>query len=342
MRKRGVMALAGAAATVGAGLAAERAFVKRRRRDDPEAAQSFGLRRGVRPHYVTRPDGARLFVEEIGPKAKRGAVFIHGSALRTDVWHYQMEGLGGHRLVFYDLRGHGRSTPKGDADFSLTTLGEDLVAVIEDSGMDEVVVVGHSIGGMLALQLAASRHDLLGSPLKGLVLVNSTYGPGAETVIGGTAVARIERLARRPLDFLGAKHEYLHRLRSLVRPSDTLFLAVALAAFGPSPSARQVDFTYDMTADTNTDVIFDLIRSYRDLNVGDKLGDITIPALVIGGTHDRLTVPDASEFLAAHLPKAELKLFERCGHMSMLERHREFNSILTAFLDDTLGKKRGK
>jgi pimeloyl-ACP methyl ester carboxylesterase len=337
MRRRGIVALAGAAATVGAGLAAERAFVKRRRRNDPEAAESFGMRRGERPHFVDRPDGARLFVEEIGSKSQRGAIFIHGSALRTDVWHYQMAGLGKHRLVFYDLRGHGRSEPKGDADFTLKTLGDDLVAVIEDSGLEEAVVVGHSVGGMLALQLLADRRDLLGSPIKGLVLVNSTYGPGAETVIGGTAVARIERAARRPLDFLGAKSEYVHRLRTLVRPSDTLFMAVALAAFGPSPSARQVDFTYDMTADTNTDVIFDLIKSYRDHDVGDKLGDITVPALVIGGTHDRLTVPDASEYLAAHLPKAELKLFERCGHMSMLERHREFNSVVTRFLDDTLG-----
>jgi pimeloyl-ACP methyl ester carboxylesterase len=295
------------------------------------------MRRGVRPQFVDRPDGAHLFVEEIGPRSTRGVVFIHGSALRTDVWHYQMAGLGEHRLVFYDLRGHGRSVPKGDLDFTLKTLGDDLLAVIEDAGLDEVVVVGHSVGGMLALQLLAERRDLRGAPIKGLVLVNSTYGPGAETVIGGTAVARLERAVRRPLDFLGAKHEYVHRLRSLIRPSDTLFMAVALAAFGPSPSARQVDFTYDMTADTNTDVIFDLIKCYRDLDVGDKLGDINVPTLVIGGTHDRLTVSDASEYLAAHLPKAELKLFERCGHMSMLERHREFNSVVTSFLDDTLG-----
>ena len=337
MRKRGIAALAGAAVTVGAGLAAERAFVKRRRRDDPEAAESFGMRRGVRPHFVERPDGARLFVEEIGPPGKRGAVFIHGSALRTDVWHYQMAGLGDHRLVLFDLRGHGRSVPKGKSDFTLKTLTDDVLAVIEDAGLEETVIVGHSVGGMVALQLLSERHDLLGSRVKGLVLVNSTYGPGAETVIGGAAVARLERAARRPLDFLGKKHEVVNRLRTLVKPSDTLFMAVALAAFGPSPSARQVDFTYDMTADTDTAVIFDLIRSYRDHDVGERLGEITVPALVIGGSHDRLTVADASEYLASHLPKAELKLFDRCGHMSMLERHREFNAVLTAFLDDTLG-----
>jgi pimeloyl-ACP methyl ester carboxylesterase len=337
MRKRGVLALAGAAATVGAGLAAERAFVKNRRRNDPEAAEGFGTRRGARPHFVERPDGARLFVEEAGPRSKKGAVFVHGSALRSDVWHYQMEGLGNHRLLFYDLRGHGRSLPKGDNDFTLHTLAEDLEAVIEDAGLREAVVVGHSIGGMIALQLCCERSELLGSRVKGLVLVNSTYGPGAETVIGGAAIARIERATRRPFDYLGSKHEYVHRLRRLVRPSDSLFLVVSLAAFGPSPSAKQVDFTYDMLADTKTDVIFDLVKSYRDLDVGPRLSEITVPALVIGGTHDHLTVSEASEYLAEHLPKAELKLFDRCGHMSMLERHREFNSVVTGFLNDTLG-----
>ena len=337
MRKKGVLALAGAAATVGAGLVAERAFVKRRRANDPEAAERFGTRRGERSWYVERPDGARLFIEEVGPEIRCGAIFVHGSALRTDVWHYQMAGLGNHRLIFCDMRGHGRSQPKGDAEFSLPTLRDDLEAIVQEAGLDEVVLLGHSVGGRVVVQLCCDRQDLLGDPIKVIVLVNTTYGPEAETVIGGAAVARLERAVRRPLDYLGTKHHYFDRLRQIVRPSDSLFLAVSLAAFGPSPSASQVDFTYDMLADTKTDVIFDLIKSYRDQGVGDRLADINVPALVIGGTRDHITVSDASEHLSTHLPKAELKMFERSGHMSMLERHREFNTVLAAFLDDTLG-----
>ncbi|MDQ3982930.1 MAG: alpha/beta hydrolase, partial [Actinomycetota bacterium] len=72
------------------------------------------------------------------------------------------------------------------------------------------------------------------------------------------------------------------------------------------------------------------------------LGDVTVPVLVIGGTSDRITIPAASEYLAEHLPKAELKMFDRCGHMPMLERHREFNGVVRAFLDDTLGGSRSR
>lgn len=342
MRKQGVVALAGAAAGVAAGLATQRALVKRRRRNDPEAGERFGTRRGIRPRTISLRDGADAFIEEAGPESTKGAVFVHGSALRSDLWHYQLPGLGDHRLVFYDLRGHGVSREKGTARFSIAQLAKDLVEVIDDCGLDEVVVVGHSIGGMVALDLAATRQDLLGARVKALVLVNTTYRPGVETVAGGAALAHVERLLRRPLDVVGKRAPTIDKLRAVVKPSDLLFLTVAYTGFGPGAPASQVDFVYDMLSETPSDVIFDLISSYRDFDVTDVVGDVTVPCLVIGGSNDRITVPAASEYLAEHLPKAELKLFDRCGHMPMLERHREFNSIVTSFLDDTLGRPIGQ
>src|SRR3712207_664056 len=103
MKRRGALALAGTAAGIGAGLIAQHSVVQRRRRTDPEAGERFGERRGERSRTISLGDGANLFVEEVGPESPRGVVFIHGSCLRTDTWHYQMPGLGGHRLVFYDL-----------------------------------------------------------------------------------------------------------------------------------------------------------------------------------------------------------------------------------------------
>jgi pimeloyl-ACP methyl ester carboxylesterase len=336
MRKR-LIGLAGAAAGLAAGVVAERAALRRRRAADPEGAEDFGSRRGVRSRHIELEDGARLFVEETGPQTAQGAVFVHGSALRTDLWHYQMEAANGRRFVFYDMRGHGLSQPKGDAPFSIETFASDLASVIESCRLKEVVVVGHSVGGMTAMELCRTRPDLLGTTVTGLVLLNTTYRPAVETILGGTAIARIERLTRRPFDVLGSQSSRLDTLRRVVRPSDAIFWGVAFSAFGPMASAKQIDFTYDMLADTPTDVVFDLIRCYRDFNVVDAIGDVTVPALVIGGTHDRLTVPKASRYLAEHLPKAELHLLEGCGHMSMLERHDQINELLERFLNDTLG-----
>jgi pimeloyl-ACP methyl ester carboxylesterase len=335
--KRGVLALAGTAAGLAVGIAAERSLIRRRRRDDPEAAEDFGRRRGVRPRTIDLNDGAKIFIEEAGRKSKKGAVFVHGSALRTDVWHYQMNGIDSQRLVFYDLRGHGVSQPKGDLPFVIETHAGDLGAVIRDSQLDEVVIVGHSIGGMIALRYCLDRIGDLGSSIKGLILLNTTYAPAFETLTGGAAVAKFERVTRRPFDFIGSQSQRLELLRRVIKPSDAIFWVVSMSGFGPGASARQIDFTYDMLSETPADVIFDLIKSYRDFDVRDSLGDVNVPALVVGGTHDRLTLGHASEFIAEHLPKAELHMLEGCGHMSMFERHREVNGLIAEFLDDTLG-----
>jgi pimeloyl-ACP methyl ester carboxylesterase len=338
--RKGAFALAGSALGIGAGLVAQHSMVQRRRKTDPEAGERFGERRGIRSRTIARADGSRIFIEEAGPRSKRGVVFIHGSCLRTDTWHYQIPGLGKRRLIFYDLRGHGLSQPKGDSKYTIRTMALDLAAVIRDCNLSEVVLVGHSVGGMIALELCSHlAHEA--PEVRGLVLLNTTYKPAAETLLGGS-LARIERVTRRPFDIVGARADYLQTLRKVLRPSDSLFMAVSLAAFGPNASARQIDFTYDMLAETSADVIFDLIKSYRDFDVREVLGAIALPTLVVGGTHDRLTGPDASTYIAEHIPGARLKMFEACGHMTMLERHRELNRLLEEFFVETLGRTRAE
>jgi pimeloyl-ACP methyl ester carboxylesterase len=336
MQAKSILAVAGTAASLGAGVIAQRSLIARRRRNDPEGAERYGTRRGERSRYVRLPDGARLFIEEVGPESRSAAVFIHGSALRTDLWHHQLTGLGRHRLVFYDLRGHGLSQPKGDAQFSIKTLAHDVAAVVDELELDEVVLIGHSIGGMISLQACSDRPELLGDKVRGMVLLNTTHRPAAETLIGGAALAKIERVTRRPLDVLGSRPDYVDRLRRIIKPSSNLFMAVSFAAFGPGASAKQIDFTYDMLADTPADVIFDLLKSYRDFDVSELLPDIDVPTIVVGGTHDRITVAKASQHIAERLPRSELVLLEGCGHMSMLERHRELNKLLERFLDESL------
>lgn len=332
-------AAVGAAGGFAVGLAVEHTLLQRRRRDDPEAAEPFGDRRGVRPHLHVLDDGATIFVEEAGPAtARKGAVFVHGSALRTDEWHYQMPGLGGHRLLFYDLRGHGRSHPKGGSEMTMSRLAADLAEVIARDRLERAVIVGHSIGGMIALQLCRDRPDLVGSTIKALVLLNTTPRTPSETVLGGMAAARLERLTRMPLDYVGRHASKLEGLRRVVaHPSDAVFWGVAFAAFGPGASASQIDFTYRMVSETPTDVLFDLLRAYRTFDMTADLEAVAVPAVVVAGTHDRLTVPAAARELAEGLPRAELVELQGCGHMSMLERHRRVDEVIAGVLDDALG-----
>lgn len=342
MRPR-IVAAATAVGSLAAGLAMERTILRRRRRTDPEAGEDFGSRRGERSHLLELPDGARLFVEEVGPaRTKKTAIFIHGSALRTDMWHYQLQGLGGHRLLFFDLRGHGRSRPKGDKPPSMTTLAEDLAYLIEHEKLSEVVIIGHSVGGMAAMQLCKERPDLVGDVVDGLVLLNTTPRPPTESLLGGMSVARLERVSRRPIDAIGGYAHHLDAFRRSIAPSDAVFWGVAYAAFGPGASPAQIDFTYKMVSETPGDVLFDLMKVYRTFDMTEDLSAVTVPVAVVTGTNDRLTVARASIEMAENLPKAELSVLEGCGHMSMLERHSQVNAIITEFLNDVLGKPRRK
>lgn len=341
MSRRRSIALATAAAGLTAGVVAEHLVVRRRRTRDPEAQEEFGTRRGERSRKLDLPDGARIFVEEFGPaKAKAAVVFVHGSALRTDLWHYQMNAFPGRRLIFFDMRGHGLSQPIGSEDYTMKRLALDLEAVVDDAGLDEVVLVGHSVGGMVAMQYACDHSDLLGTKVKGVTLANTTYRPPVETIAGGAALAHFERFTRRPFDALGPHSHRVDRLRKIIRPSDAVFWTVSFSAFAPHASAKQVDFTYDMVAETPSETLFGLFKAYRSYDVTEHLGDMTVPVLIISGKHDRICLSEASEHMAAEFPKAQLEIFDECGHMTMLEAHNRFNSVVGSFLDDTLGPAR--
>ena len=338
MSTRKTIALVGAAAGLTAGVVAERLVVRRRRTRDPEAHEEFGTRRGERSRKLELPDGARIFIEELGPgDAKSAVVFVHGSALRTDMLHYQMDAFPGRRLIFIDMRGHGLSQPIGSAEYTMKRLAQDLDAVVEDCGLDEVVLVGHSVGGMVALQYARDHSDLLGTRVKGVVLANTTYRPPIETIAGGAALAHFERFTRRPFEALRPHSHRVDSLRKIIRPSDAVFWTVSFSAFAPHASAKQVDFTYDMVADTPSETLFGLFKAYRSYDVTEHLGDIAVPILIVTGKHDRICLSEASEHMAVELPKAQLEVFDECGHMTMLEAHNRFNSVLEKFLTDTLG-----
>src|SRR5262245_31574317 len=106
-----------------------------------------------------RRNGVRLAYEERG----RGAppmVFVHGIACDHSHFTPQFDHFGrNHRVVAVDLRGHGQSD-KPEGDYSLTLYTEDLAWLCEALGLYRPVIVGHSLGGVIALDLAARYPEL--------------------------------------------------------------------------------------------------------------------------------------------------------------------------------------
>jgi pimeloyl-ACP methyl ester carboxylesterase len=324
-RLRSVAVGAGAAAAAGvAGWAVQHRVVTRSSvTAQAMVAEGLTLPDDVHHRFVDVPDGGRVHVVERGQG--RPLVLLHGILLTSALWVHQLRDLTDHhRVIGIDLRGHGQSLP-GSEGTSVGTLASDVAAVLAALDVEDAVVVGHSMGGMVALQLAA---DLPVAERRrrvaGMVLVSTMAGPfptvpgwGGVIRATGPATARSVLMAER----IGAK----------ALPWRDLRWWVVRLGFGPDAPAAQVQFIEAMHRGTPGRTLGNLIPSLAVYDQSGILGSLDLPVLVVVGSHDRLTPPRLARRMAAALPEAQLVELPRCGHVPMLERRHEFSRLVDEF-----------
>lgn len=330
------IAVGAAAVGLGAGLAAERWIIGRtRKQPDAFSREPYGKLRPDRNYEVTTSDSAVLSVNEFGPRhARRGTIFLHGYCLDHSIWHHQMTGLDSDlRHLFYDARHHGRSRGGHEAT-SVDLLASDLDAVIASSGLEEIVLVGHSMGGMTVLQYCCSRDGLARTKVRGIVLVNTTYTDAIKTLFAAEVIGPVERATRGVFQrvFDDPRTSRLVRLRG----DDLSYILVKLFGFGPGASPTQVEHVRRLLAVFPSPPLIDTMRGLRDFDVEDALKSVDVPTLVIAGGDDRITTVRASRHIAENIPQARLVVFEKAGHTSMMERNVDFNHEMQGFLSEVL------
>jgi len=316
-----------AAAGVGAVIAAEKIAVGRMRtQPDPAADEPFGQLRG-KPVTVIADDGVPLHAEISGlDDAPITLVFCHGYTLSQDVWHYQRQDLAQDaRLVFWDQRGHGRSGASVPGHISIDQLGSDLEAVLAATVPDgsQVVLVGHSMGGMTIMGLAAQRPDLFPGTVIGAVLISTAAGQVDPTGWLPPPLRPAARLAAPPLlrgTTRGRRGELVERFRQAA--GDLAFLSTRFIAFGdPEISPAAVDFLERVIRATPVDVIADFYLALRDHDKRSALPVLgRVPVAVIAGAADKLIPLRRSEELAEDIPGASLLVVPGAGHAIILER----------------------
>jgi len=310
-----------------AGLAAERYAVGRTRlRVDPEADERFFEATSDRTGEVVADDGVRLHVEQVGPvDAAVSIVFVHGYTQQLAAWHYQRKALTAEnpgRLVFYDQRSHGRSGRGSAQSSTIDQLGRDLGAVLDAVvPRGQVVLVGHSMGGMTIMALADARPGLFGDRIVGVALIATSTGKLAELTFGlPTAVLPVTRRLL-PLATRGIRRRPASFERGRRVGTDLAFLLTRFGGFGGRASPAQVAFVEQMAADTPVDVIaefYDTFATHDKLTALGVLADVE--TLVLVGSKDLLTPPDHSRAMAEAVPHASLVIVEGAGHMVQLER----------------------
>ncbi len=326
---------AAAAAVVGlaGGAAAGAVNLRRwRARPDPAAGDDFGEPPGMVHRTLASADGGEVHVVERGEG--RTFLLLHGVTNSTLVWHYQLLDLvaAGYRVVAVDLRGHGESRA-GDDGFTLAAMARDVFQVIEALGLRETVVVGHSMGGMVALKLLADHPELVtDGAVSSIALVSTSASP----VLGNGVPAAAAQMVRVLTPVAGRGHVRAMGGRAQRRkPPGDVAAVYSRLAFGSNPSVTHVERLRAMSSAVPAPIAGHLIETLLNLDVRAVLPLIAAPTLVVVGTRDLLTPVWHSRYIVRHIPVAELHVLPQCGHMVMFERRAELSRLLVDFAERT-------
>lgn len=274
------------------------------------------------PQQVIATDGVTLNVEVDEAERKTPTiVFVHGWVESIDVWHYQRLALRGSvRMVFVDLRSHGRSGRSHHDNSSIPHLADDLRTVIKQLvPRGPIVLVGHSMGGMTIMELAASDPRLFGGRVKGVVLIGTSAGRLMRSSPGLRYLIPMLRVASPMLDWGRAFNSY-----SIVRRW----------GLGPGAQERHVDMTNEMILKAPTHVLMDFYPNFVSLDLTSGLEALgKAHTVVIGGTADMLTPIKHARRLAELIPDASLVALDDVGHMAMFERHEKVTEVIEDVLE---------
>jgi len=207
-------------------------------------------------------------------------------------------------------------------------LAADVAAVLETLDVSQAVLVGHSMGGMVALQLAEDFPAVVEARVSGIVLTSTTAGPFVQ-LPGWAGVARVVA----PVPARAAL--LVERLGGRVLPSRDLRYWASRIGFGGDAPTAQVRFVESLLMATPSRTVAGLLASLTVFDLSAGLADVEPPVLVVVGSHDHLTPPRMARRMAAALPHAQLVELARCGHMPMIERPHEYSHMLDEFSDKT-------
>jgi pimeloyl-ACP methyl ester carboxylesterase len=248
---------------------------------------------------LTRDDGVSVYYEVHG----EGPVVLltHGYSATSQMWAGQVEALSkGHKLVTWDMRGHGKSDyPEDQGLYSEAATVADMAAILDAVGAKTAVVGGLSLGGYMSLAFHRTHPERV----EALLIIDT--GPGfkkdeAREGWNANALKTAERYEREGLALLeGGSAE-----RRTAQHRD---------ATGLSRAAR------GMLAQRNARVI-------------EHLPEIAVPSIVVVGADDTPFLA-ASDYMAAKIPGAKKVVIENAGHAANIDQPAAFNAAILGFLE---------
>jgi len=269
--------------------------------------------------------GSAVNVIEMGERSKPGqaVVLVHGLSGCWGNWLEQISVLAReHRVIALDLPGFG-SSPMPAERITISGYGRILDALLAELGVQAAAVVGNSMGGFVAAELAIAFPQRV----ERLVLISSAGistlpQPDRRDLL--PALERLQRLLG-PAGAWVAAHPQKVARRPRLREA-ALGLVVRHPRKLPAPLAAE------QLRGAGKPGFMQAMEAIVRYDLRERLCEIACPTLIVWGDGDRLvTVRDADVF-AALIPNSRKVVFEDTGHMAMLERPAAFNALLSDFL----------
>jgi pimeloyl-ACP methyl ester carboxylesterase len=246
-------------------------------------------------------DGAKIYYEVHGEGP--AVLFVHGSGGHHAAWWQQTPYFTrrGYSVVTLDLRGFGRSTSELDEYDSLEFPG-DILAVVEDAGIDKAVLVGQSIGASAALKVAVAHPDRVA----GVVLAHS---------LGGLDNAELAELVK-------ADRAEAEKLPVLDRLMSKSF----------QESNPEMTFLFRQMGTFNTARMADLRNLNSDGPAVEEVSAAPFPVMLLAGEKDAVLSPGTVRRAGELLPAARVEIVPGAPHSMYWETPDLFNEAVRKFL----------
>ncbi|HYZ86311.1 MAG TPA: alpha/beta hydrolase [Bryobacteraceae bacterium] len=282
---------------------------------------------------ITGPSGAELAIEESGPQGAPRIILTHGWGADRREWSYARTRLEDRfRVVTWDLPGLGQSKPIPSGDYALGNMASDLRAIVDATGTEPAILVGHSIGGMINLTLCKQNAGTPGANIRGIVQLNTSYTNPVTTVKGHETQEKLQKPLYEPLlHLITATAPVVRALNWLGYQSGLTHLQTASSSFAGTETREQLDFASKYYYRSSPDVVARGTLAMMHWDASDVLDRITVPVLIVSGDQDTTTLPFASDHMSAKIPQNSRLSVSPAAHLGPIEQHERYNSAVETF-----------
>jgi len=262
-------------------------------------------------------NGIDLYYETTG--SGDPLVLIAGLGYGLWLWHKMIPGLAEHfQVIAFDNRGAGQ-TDKPDGPYDVLMMTADTAGLMDGLGIRATAVVGHSMGGFIAQQLALSRPDLVGK----LILSATNFGGPRHLPVTAQAMAVIMDRSGDPVDVIKRGIAVACAPGFSEAHPQVADELIAYRLGNPVPLAQYQAQTAVGLGLLSEEACFE-----------HKLQNVQAPTLILFGEHDQVVPPGNTELLANKLPDARIKTLPNTGHMFPVEDPDAAVAALLDFLQD--------